>query len=158
LLSILAVAQRTAFPDVTFAPLTSNSVSFPSSARVFNGRNFATIPVGGTSPQGALNLHSTALRIHCDKLLADFTPEFVLMVARPYRTKMIEGFIIRGSYEYSTAGKIKTGKIENITRFDDFGKPYTPNQQEVRDILKRYPPGSEPVGGVMRFNLPQPPQ
>jgi hypothetical protein len=156
-LSVLALTQRTTFPNITITPVLNNNGSPPNSITVVGGAKGSTVPLGATSSLGTLEKYSATWRIHCDALLADVAPEFVLMVTRPHRTKMIEGFMVRGSYEYQATGKGKTAKLENITEFDDSGKPYAPSLAAAQAIIKRYPPGFEPTGGIMRFALPQPP-
>jgi hypothetical protein len=153
LLSILDIAQQTRFPNITFVPVTSGNVIFPPAGTLVNpGGSNSTMPIGGTSSQGRLIKSSSMWRIHCDSLLEGLTPDFVLMVTRPGGAKMIEGFLIRGTYEYKRAQQTKVGTFERIVEFDDSGTPHIPTEQISQTILKQYPPSFKPGGSVRFFS------
>jgi len=134
ILAIQAMAQETSLPGITVVPVTS--VAGIDSVQVTQGGKTSTVPLGGVSSLGNLEQDSDTWRIHCDELLEGTTTEFVLMVSRPYRTAMIEGFRVDGTYNFDADGKPKTTKLEVITKFDDSGKPYAPSQQEVQAIVR----------------------
>ena len=102
----------------------------------------STVPLGASSPIGALEQHSGIWRVHCKEVLADSIFEFVLMVDKPHRTPMIEGFIVTGGYSFG----VKNTKFSDITEFDNLGEPYVPTKKEVERVLK-YKPLFQDLGG-----------
>jgi hypothetical protein len=140
LLSIQALGQLSPLTGVTVVPVLDGPNSRINSVQVTDGKTNSTIPLGAATPLGTLEERSDSWRIHCNELLQNAMEEFVLMVDQPYRTKMIEGFLVNSTYDYSTASGSKTGKLWNVTKFDDSGIPYLPTQQEVQAILKYKPP------------------
>jgi hypothetical protein len=129
ILGIPAVAQLTEFPSMTIVPVTSGP--YIPGSMTFNGN---TVALGSKDPSGEFRVIANAWRIHCTELLENTTPEFVLMVRRPYRTKMIEGFIVQGSYSHDAGDETKTSKFIGITMFDDLGNPRQPTPQEIERI------------------------
>jgi hypothetical protein len=133
MLSIYAVAQRTSFPWMTVVPVTGGP-RVADSITVIGSSNSVTVPLGARGPSGTMGIRSSKWRVHCTELLENTTPEFVLMVDRPYRTKMIEGFIVQGSYDYDVGGETKTQRIGKGVMFDDYGYPRLPTSQEIERL------------------------
>lgn len=135
LLGIIDVAQLTTFPGMTIVPVSSQSPLPHFIERTSS--NEVSVPVGSSVPSGRLSRISSVWRIHCKERLEETTAEYVLMVSRPYRTKMIEGFVLR--MRYTDGAGAETKEEWFFVKFDDSGKAYTPTQKEIDEMRKSEP-------------------
>jgi hypothetical protein len=146
LLFIQKLGQVTTIPDVVIVPVLGGKKEI-SSVQVTQDEKTSTLPLGGTSPSVSLNEVTDTWLIRCNDLLVDSTPQFVLMVTKPLRTKMIEGFTLTGSYDYNVYGRVKTANLSNTIKFDDKGTPYAPTEQEL-DAIRKYRPSDVKVSNL----------
>jgi len=126
MLTVRGMAQETTYHGMTISPL--NMALIDPVTMIFRDQAGKAATVPG-------DIATDAWRVTCPELIEDSTVAFVLMVDRPARTKMIEGFILGAYYTYQTADGEKGRRREMwYVKFDGSGSPYQATQKEIEDI------------------------
>jgi hypothetical protein len=146
LLAIDAVGQLTRFPQITIFPELGGRGAGDGVVVRNDDGSWSRVPVGSESPQGGkFVMHSARWRVHADSMLADTAPEFVLMVDKPYRTKMIEGFLTVLSYEFGAATEPQHHESLEATLFAENGQTRAVTQDELERLKARYLQKPQPM-------------
>jgi hypothetical protein len=96
---------------------------------------------GETSPSSPVKISNVSpiWRLFCGKFLTGIRPELVLAVTQRYvGPKMMEGFLLEGTYKYELGGRLLQRKFWNIVMFDEQGVPYKPTLDQTRAIFDKY--------------------
>ena len=135
ILGIYDIRQRSESPTIVATQY--DMAAIPSIQVAGRGQGAQTVPLGGSSAIGSLESHAAGWRIKCGEIPENTKAELVIMASRPYKKpRMIEGFILDGSYGYDNGHGVKHSKLYMMTKFDSVGNPHIASKAEITEVLK----------------------